>query len=220
MSSVKPFCLPTSSYADQCQHWPDSGRHILAQFDDETIIVYQAYRPSIGLFAAENGYFGGGFKYTRMSWIKPNFLWMMYRSEWGRAEGQEVVLAIRLRRSFFDSLLQQAIFSSFGASDYPDQDEWKAAVCKSDVRLQWDPDHLPTGSKCERRAVQLGLRGETLEAFGKREAVEIIDVSTLVAEQRKHVSDWRSGKLLTPSEQVYRPRITEAAGNVGLDVVE
>ncbi len=92
MTDGRLFSLATSNYADQSQHWPDSGRHILAQFDDETIIVYQAYRPAIGNFAAERGYFGGGFKYTRMSWIKPNFLWMMYRSDWGRSEGQEVIL--------------------------------------------------------------------------------------------------------------------------------
>ncbi len=28
----------------------------------------------------------------------------------------------------------------------------------SDVRLQWDPDHKPDGSKETRRAIQLGLR--------------------------------------------------------------
>ena len=86
--------LRFSSYAEQAKRWPQSGRHILAQFDDETIIVYQAYRLSIGRFAVEHGRFGGDFKYTRMSWIKPNFLWMMYRSDWGAAKGQEVVLAL------------------------------------------------------------------------------------------------------------------------------
>ena len=63
--------------------WPKEGRHILAQFDDDTVIVYQAYRPSIGRYAAEHGAFGGDFSYSRMSWVKPNFLWMMYRSGWG-----------------------------------------------------------------------------------------------------------------------------------------
>jgi len=217
MNERQPFPLPTSSYVEQSEQWPDFGRHILAQFDDETIIVYQAYRPAIGRFAAEHGYFGGGFKYTRMSWIKPNFLWMMYRSDWGRSEGQEVVLAVRLRRTFFDSLLRQAVFSSFGASGYSDQDEWKAAVSRSDVRLQWDPDHLPTGGKCERRAVQLGLRGESLEAFGKREAVDIIDVSDFVAEQREKIADWKSDTLVTPTERVYRPGDSHAVENVGLN---
>jgi len=31
---------------------------------------------------------------------------------------------------------------------------------KSDVRLQWDPDHLPTGESHKRRAIQLGLRNK------------------------------------------------------------
>src|SRR5262245_6508024 len=107
--------LATAPYAEQMPLWPQAGQHILAQSDDKTIIVYQAYRRSIGQFAVENGDFGSEFKYSRMSWIKPNFLWMMYRSQWGRAKGQEVVLALRLRRPFFDSLLAQAVASSFDA---------------------------------------------------------------------------------------------------------
>lgn len=197
--------IPTSCYAQQAQQWPAEGRHILAHYDDETILVYQAYRPEIGNFAAKHGYFGGEFKYSRMSWIKPNFLWMMYRSDWGRSDGQNVVLAIRLRRIFFDSLLEQAVFSSFGASGESNQNEWKSAVSHSDVRLQWDPDHLPTGDKCERRAVQIGMRGKTLEAYGKREVLEIIDVSDFVAQQRPHASNWRSGELQSPVERVYLP---------------
>ncbi|MCR9197323.1 MAG: DUF4291 domain-containing protein [Planctomycetaceae bacterium] len=218
MSARKQFPLATTSYADQWQTWPDSGRHILAQLDDDTIVVYQAYREQIGHFAAEHGYFGGEFKYTRMSWIKPNFLWMMYRSDWGRSQEQEVVLAIRLRREFFDSLLQSAVYSSFGASRFQDINTWKDAVNNSSVRLQWDPDHLPTGGKCERRAVQLGLRGDALEAFSKREALEIIDVSEFVAEQRAHIDNWQAGTLQTPREHVYVPADSSIATHLGLDV--
>jgi hypothetical protein len=140
-----------------------------------------------------------------MSWIKPNFLWMMYRCQWGQAEGQEVVLAIRLRRRFFDSLLVQAAPSSFDAEAFPSREDWTAAVARSDVRLQWDPDHLPTGEKCVRRAIQLGLRGAALEAYGKREVVQIIDVSAFVAEQTVTVHEWKTGKLMTPIERVYTP---------------
>jgi hypothetical protein len=195
--------LATAPYVEQMKRWPQTGRHILAQFDDDTIIVYQAYRPEIGKFAVENGYFGGEFKYSRMSWIKPNFLWMMYRSQWGQSEGQEIVLAVRLNRTFFDSLLAQAVPSSFDPDAFGSRDDWAAAVERSDVRLQWDPDHMPTGEKCERRAIQLGLRGTTLEAYGKREVVKIIDMSPFVADQRANVSDWRIGKLVTPTEDVY-----------------
>lgn len=208
--------LGTQSYSEQVLRWPTSGRHILAQFDDDAIIVYQAYRPEIGHFAVTHGHFGGEFSYSRMSWIKPNFLWMMYRSDWGRSQGQEVVLGIRLRRAFFDSLLEQAVPSSFVPELYESHDAWKAAVARSDVRLQWDPDHDPSGGKCERRAIQLGLRGKALEAYGKEEIVEIIDMSDFVARQRDFIGDCQSGTLLTPTEHVYVPRSTTAAANVGL----
>jgi hypothetical protein len=126
------------------------------------------------------------------------------------------VLGIRLRRAFFDSLLEQAVPSSFVPELFESQDAWKAAVARSDVRLQWDPDHDPMGGKCERRAIQLGLRGKTLEAYGKDEIVEIIDMSDFVALQRELIGDWQSGTLLTPSEHVYVPRSSTAAANVGL----
>src|SRR5262245_38453069 len=179
--------IPTASYAEQSKTWPQAGRHILAHFDDETIIVYQAYSPAIGRFAIEHGYFGGQFSYRRMSWIKTNFLWMMYRSDWGRSQGQEIVLGVRLRRSFFDSLLKQAVPSSFYPAQFRDRAQWKAAVERSDVRLQFDPDHLPAGDKCERRSIQLGLRGAVLEAYGQREIVRIIDMNAFIAEQTAKV---------------------------------
>lgn len=64
--------LLTKFYSNQASKWPKTGRHILAQFDGDAVVVYQAYRPAIGLFAAKNGYFGGEFSLNRMSWIKPN----------------------------------------------------------------------------------------------------------------------------------------------------
>jgi len=88
--------LVTEPYREQVEIWPGSGRQILAQYDESTIIVYQAYRPSIGRYAVERGKLGGEeFSFSRMSWIKPNFLWMMYRCGWGTKEGQEVILGLR-----------------------------------------------------------------------------------------------------------------------------
>src|SRR3954471_23180929 len=106
--------LPIGSYVDQVSSWPREGRHILAHYDAETIVVYQAYAPSIGRWAIENGKLGGpDFSYGRMSWVKPNFLWMMYRSGWGRKPNQEVTLGLRIKRTFFDTLLEEAVESSF-----------------------------------------------------------------------------------------------------------
>jgi len=209
--------IPTERYLDQRKRWPSSGRHILAHFDAETIIVYQSYSHAIGSFAIRHGYFGGQFSYKRMSWIKPNFLWMMYRSNWGRSVNQNVVLAIRLRRIFFDSLLQQSVPSCFDQTNFASQTDWETALGQSDVRAQWDPDHMPNGSKEERRAIQLGLRGPSLEAYGKREIVEITDMSGFVASQRENAADDSVSKLMTPIEQPYHPMQDAAGQRIGLN---
>ncbi len=195
--------LNTTRYSEQVASWPVEGRHILAQYDDESVIVYQAYRPSIGRFAADHGYFGGDFRLTRMSWIKPNFLWMMYRSGWGQKEGQEVTLAVRLRRSAFDEVLSQAVHSTFQPDVYPDYDSWKSAVADSEVRLQWDPDHDPAGSPVPRRAIQLGLRGKTLAKYAREWIIGIEDVSEFVTEQYQLVLSKDYDHLMTPCEHVY-----------------
>jgi len=181
------------------------GRHILAHYDADTIVVYQAYRPSIGKYAVENGIFGGDFSYSRMSWVKPNFLWMMYRSGWGTKEGQEMVLGLRITRTFFDGLLSAAVSSSFDATLYPTLEIWKAAIASSSVRLQWDPDHAPNGTPVGRRAIQLGLRGDVLARFGQHELLEVVDLTEFVALQRRVMEAGDLTHLDVPLEQVYLP---------------
>jgi len=209
--------LPTERYVEQVSRWPAEGRHILAHHDAETIIVYQAYRPSIGEHAIKHGVFGNGFSYDRMSWIKPNFLWMMYRSGWGTKEGQETTLGLRLRRDFFDRILGQAVASSLNQSVHTSREAWRAAVKTSLVRLQWDPDHGPRGNAVARRAIQLGLRGAVLEDFGKRELLEVIDMTAFVAEQRELMSRTGLGELRTPVERAYIPGEEAIARRLKLD---
>ncbi|MFZ5637426.1 MAG: DUF4291 domain-containing protein [Pseudomonadota bacterium] len=207
--------MTIEKYAQQQAHWPHSGRHILAQYDDTSIIVYQAYRPAIAEYAVEHQRFGGEFSYNRMSWIKPNFLWMMYRAGWATKEGQERILAVRLRRDFFDELLRTAVPSSFDASRYATHDQWQHAVAHSDVRLQWDPDHDPHGRPLARRAIQLGLRGRMLRRYGEEDLLDIEDVTPLVREQHPHVHG-DCASLALPRERVYRPG-PAAAANIGLE---
>jgi hypothetical protein len=209
--------LSTERYVIQASLWPESGRHILAQVDAESVIIYQAYRPAIGSYAAKHGYFGGEFSLSRMSWIKPNFLWMMYRSGWGTKPGQEVTLAIRIRRKFFNDLLAEAVESSFSERQYPSWVDWQKAVNASSVRLQCDPDHHPNGAPMQRRALQLGLRHQRLEDFAKREVLEILDISAFVAEQRENTAKQRLPELLTPVERVYIPEDPAVRVRLGLD---
>lgn len=194
------------NYLDYEGRVPQSGRTILAYQEEDKIVVYQAFRPQIAEYALENQRFGGPhYSFTRMSWIKPNFLWMMYRSGWAQKEGQEYVLAIWIRKSAFEKYLEEAVFSSYHASGIEDHDSWKSAVEKSSVRLQWDPDHDPHGAKIERRAIQLGLRGEVLERFVNEDILRIDNMTHFVQEQYKFVQANKLDQLLIPKEHVYTP---------------
>lgn len=195
--------LLTSPYLAQAASWPARGRHILAQYDAESVVVYQAYRPAIGHFAAEHQYFGGEFSLSRMSWIKPNFLWMMYRCGWAAKEGQEVVLAVTIARDAFDQILAAAVPSSYDRDRYDSRAAWSAAVGSSDVRLQWDPDHGPGGEPLERRAIQLGLRGPVLASYARPWIRRIEDITPFVHVQRERLRRDGKAALITPSEAVY-----------------
>jgi uncharacterized protein DUF4291 len=214
----KRMPIATELYMHQAAAWPPQGRHILAHYDAETVVVYQAYRPLIAHYALAHGAFGGeDFSYARMSWIKPNFLWMMYRSGWGTKAGQETILGLRIARRFFERILAEAVASSLGQSGYATEGEWKAALTGSEVRLQWDPDHGPKGEPLQRRAIQLGLRGSVLEAFGRRELLEVIDLTAFVAEQRAVLVAGDTNRLRSPTERVYRPADPAIAQRLQLD---
>jgi hypothetical protein len=210
--------LVTESYQSQLSRWPREGRHILAQYDEHSIIVYQAYRPAIGHFAARHGYFGNDFSLERMSWLKPNFLWMQYRSGWSQKEGQEITLAVRLQRSAFDNILAQAVHSSYVSEVYESEEQWQQCLASSSVRLQWDPDHAPDGSKVERRAIQLGLRGPVLARYAREWIIDIEDVTEFVHQQYEHVKSGNYEQLATPREMVYAVSDTLVSKKLGISL--
>ena len=206
------FSLPTERWTEQRARWPSEGRHVLAHWDDATIVVYQAYAPAIAEYALSHQRFGGPFSMTRMTWIKPNFLWMMYRSDWARSQDQERVLALHLRRDAFDGYLADAVHSSGPRHRFATEADWRSAVKDSSVRLQWDPDHGPGGEKLERRAIQIGLRGPAVERFVNHDIVRIEDATPFVIDQRDRPRD----ELRTPSERVY-PVEAETAARLRMD---
>lgn len=193
--------LQLKKYKEQLQNWPQKGHHIMAQYNDDKIIVYQSYRKKIGEFAFKNQHFGGDFSLERMTWIKPNFLWMMYRNGWGMKEGQEYVLAIHLKLSAFKRYLENAIYSTYNDRLGISQDEWRKQVKESSVRLQWDPDHDPFGNKLERRAIQIGLRNEFIHSFAHEDILLIENISDFVKEQHQFVLNDDLDNLFIPEEK-------------------
>jgi hypothetical protein len=200
------FPLKIVPYLQQSQDLPVQGKSLLAQFDDTAVVVYQAYRPRTGQWAAAKGYFGHGFSLSRMTWIKPGFLWMMHRSGWGKKPQQETVLAIRLKRSAFDELLRVAVPSTYDEGRYPDFTTWQSTARAAEVIVQWDPDHLPTGEKSLRRVIQLGLRGTAIRQYARQWIEEIFDISEFAAEQFEHVERLDLDRLMVPEERLYPHR--------------
>ena len=204
--------LRTIPYKDYEKDLPQSGQHILAQQYADSLIVYQAFNPRIASYAVEHQAFGGAhYSYNRMTWIKPNFLWMMYRCGWAMKENQKRVLAIEISREHFDEILAGAVPSAFKADKYEDVEAWQSAVKSSNVRLQWDPDHDPYGGKLQRRAIQLGMRGEVQERFGQEWIYSIEDITDFVLEQGKLVATRQLDQLMVVEEQVYKPQLNEEA---------
>src|SRR4051794_29436263 len=58
-----PFSTPP--YRPAAESWPKTGQVILAHYDETSVIVYQAYRPAIGLPAARANKFCDGWSRTR-----------------------------------------------------------------------------------------------------------------------------------------------------------
>jgi hypothetical protein len=154
-----------------------------------------------------------------MSWIKPNFLWMMYRCGWAEKENQQRVLALWIKKKVLEDILSQAVLSSFDDRYYRDKEEWKSQLDSKDVRLQWDPDHDPYGEKITRRAIQLGLKGEILQEFGKRQIIAIEDITDFVRKQKAHVDNKRLDLLEIPLERVWDKFDNALKGKIGVDVL-
>ncbi len=188
-------------------------REIRAAFDDEGLYVYQAYRPEIGAYAAKNGRFGSGFKLDRMTWIKPSFGWMLYRSGYGMKAGQEVVLRIKITHEGWLEALSGAVLSTYDPDVHGEKPFFERALKVSECRVQWDPDRTLALERMERRAIQVGLRGALVERYARQWIVGIEDVSGLAHDVRDALSA-RSPLPPLPEERVYEvpPEIAQRLG--------
>jgi len=211
---MNDFPIKVDNYNNQRK----AGNHILAHFDENSIIVYQAYNSSIADQILINQNFHSesciqsGFSIGRMTWIKTNFLWMMYRSGWATKDlNQARILAFRITRDGFEEILAKAVISK-----HNNETEAKSAKKIDEVRIQWDPDRLPNGSKepSGRRAIQLGLRGDMVVRFSKEFILSVYDITEFVQEERKLIEN--ESELKIPLESVYTLSSRELANRIDL----
>lgn len=180
-------------------------RQVRANYNETTIRVYQAYSPVIGRAALEKQTFVAPFSFERMTWIKPSFLWMMYRCGWGEKQGQEVVLGIDIKREGFEWALANSCLSHYVPSIHESAEKWRHMLKTSVVRIQWDPERALSLAPLEHRAIQVGLEGKAIRAYVNEWIVRIDDVTPLARQVR---DEYRSNgeeaaRLLLPTEVEY-----------------
>ncbi len=191
---------------------------IRADYDRDTIVVYQAYREGIGKPAIENKRFVPPFSYTRMTWIKPSFLWMMERSNYGQKSGQEYILAIRIKRSAWESALLQAVLTHPSHRVYANGEVWRQMFDDAKVHVQWDPERSIRGSKLDYRSIQVGISRHLIQEYNEDWIVDIKDYTPLANKIYKLRLDGRHDKAkeLLPKEKVY-PVSDEIMKRLGMD---
>ena len=189
-------------------------RRLLASWGDAGVVVYQAFKPAIAEAAIRLGTFGRGFNVGRMTWIKPSFGWMLYRSNYARAHRQERILRITLTHGGFTSVLAQAIPTSFDPALFASEKAWRAALARSEVRYQWDPDRDLRLRRLGGRALQLGIRGSVVRRYVADWIVSIEDVTGLAHAIWTVISTGGQGLPPVPIERPYpiSPQIRAVLG--------
>jgi len=186
-----------TSSIPQCQ--------IRAVYDAKTIRVYQAYSDSIANSALAKGTFASPpFKMERMTWIKPSFLWMMYRAGWGLKDaGQKRILAIDISRDGFEWALAHGCLSH--PHEGMTREEWEEKKKASPVRVQWDPERDLLLRPLKHRAIQIGLSGEAVNLYVNQWICKITDVTDMANIVREFVNLNKLDKAQTmlPKELPY-----------------
>jgi len=118
------------------------------------------------------------FNTARMTWIKPSFNWMMYRSGYASKPGQEIVLGVDITREGFEWALKHAVLSRINPSLHTSYEEWRRRLAESPVRIQWDPErdwrlNIIDGV----RTIQIGLSGAAVSRYVSKWIVRIEDMT-------------------------------------------
>ena len=141
-----------------------------------------------------------------MTWIKPSFLWMMYRSGWGLKDpNQKRILAIDITRQGFEWALSHSSLSHAAPRRSGGDEEAKFEEHAAPVRIQWDPERDLLLRALGRRTIQIGLSKEAIELYVGSWIRRITDISKLARQIHELVSgnDLKQALALLPAEQPY-----------------
>ena len=178
---------------------------IRADYDRDTIVMYQAYAPTIALPALKAKKFVAPFSMNRMTWIKPSFLWLMERSNWGQKSNQEYTLAVRITRVGWEKALSLGVLTGYEPGIHSNFQDWKTQFDKAVVHVQWDTDRSIRGADLQYDAIQVGLSRHIIQKFVDEWIVDIQDYTPLVKKLYNLLRAGHADKVnkLLPKERLY-----------------
>ena len=178
---------------------------IRAVYDRDSITVYQAYNKNIAQLAIQHQKFVSPFSFQRMTWIKPSFLWLMGRSNWASKSGQEYILAIRIKRDFWEKALTLSEHTDPTLSRQKNGTLWLQDFENAQVHVQWDPERNLKSTKLEHRSIQIGISRFLIEEFNDEAILSIEDITPLVRKMAKfrHDGQYKHAEKLLPKERIY-----------------
>lgn len=164
---------------------------------------YQAYNAEIADAAVASQKFVAPWRPGRTTWIKPSFVWMGYRSGWGRKDAnQGRVLALDLRVGAFDAMLEAADLSSRGRRD----GQTVVVHCDPQRGLGGEAGresytHAISGV----RSLQLAIKPPATAAFADGAIAAITDVTAVFNEVGDLLAagDIDAARALLPAEGPY-----------------
>ncbi len=199
LSGTPPSSSPTPSSIPE--------RQLRAHYTDAFVRVYQAYGDAIADSAvAHRTFVSPPFSMTRMTWVKPSFLWMMYRSGWAaKDDGQRRILAVDLAHDGFRWLVANGSASHFDPARHASKEDWEASVRASDVVIQWDPERDIHLNKLAHRTIQIGLRNDAVRRYVNEWIVGITDITPTVHRIHALLTSGATddARALLPIETVY-----------------
>lgn len=177
---------------------------IRANYDRDTIVIYQAYSDAIADPAIRDQKFQAPFSFMRMTWIKPSFFWLMHRSNWGQKSNQTRILAVHIKRSCWERALSLGVLTSPENHIHGSGAKWDQLFNNAKVHVQWDTERSQKGAALMHFSIQVGLSCHIIQEYVDDWVVKIEDITSQVHKLNKlrKAGDKNFAKHL-PSERVY-----------------
>lgn len=176
---------------------------VRANYNRDTITMYQAYGEPIAKPALEAQTFVSPFSMKRMTWIKPSWNWLMHRSAWGTKKNQEHILAIEISMEGWIKALDAAVLTEFVPQVHASREQWREAFEQAKVHVQWDTERSMRGAALDHYSIQVGLSRHMIDRYVEDWIVGIQDMTPTVRKIRRLMREGKGDQARrhTPAER-------------------